>query len=228
MALIRSGEDSAEPIRSLNGPSRRAEPHTHAPGEPLRVHKNPEIAALEREVARLQKDFDARAEREAEALAEARASAKRDAETAFVRDEAQALAALKAGIADALQKADAQIKSLETLSLAIGETALQTAFAEPRHYQDMVGRAVQAQIGALRRETVLAVQVSAADFRDDMALRKLRETLGGGKLELRADPVLPAGACRIDVRLGQIEFSLPKHWEKLKSHLQSLAARDQR
>jgi flagellar biosynthesis/type III secretory pathway protein FliH len=71
---------------------------------------------------------------------------------------------------------------------------------------------------------VLRVGVSAKDFGDDSALSAIATALGGERVNIVQDPDLASGDCLIDLRLGQIELSIPKHWQLLQDELRRLAS----
>lgn len=181
------------------------------------IDRAPEIVALEREVASLRRQLE---ESEARHRID-RESAIADAQARFARDETAALAILEAGISAANAQMRERLSTLDSLALVMCETVLQKLLGDGARAQDFLTRAIAAQMAGLRRQTVLHVNVSAIDFPNDTALQKLKATLG--ETRISADAALPRGECRIDVRLGHIELSLPQYWQALSEELRRMA-----
>lgn len=212
-SLLRPASDTVQPLAWM----------ASGGTTPLR---DPIVQALEREVAHLKTALEnAKAETKRTAD-ESFARGRKEAEAGFVRDEAKRLAVLEAAVARASAHAERQIAELDALALLLCETALENAFARAPDFTDLIVRALERQLAPLRRETVLGVSVSAADFADPAALQALQERLQTGFC-IDLDTTLPAGECRIELRLGHIELSLPRYWQALKAKLRSLAATEQ-
>ena len=211
---------------ALERTSVRAVEWRSEPGEPTPAARRPEIVALEAELAALKQGLaDAEARRQ-EALLAARAEAAEEATAAYRRDDAAALATLESALEEATRSLNTRIDSMETLALLLCETALAKIFGDTNDYTDLVARALQLQLAGLRREAVIAASVSAEDFPDAASLVALEARLGANNLSLRRDHQLGKGACRLDLRLGHIELSIPDHWQELQALLRQLADRE--
>ncbi|MBC7768227.1 MAG: hypothetical protein H7124_05520 [Phycisphaerales bacterium] len=151
-----------------------------------------------------------------------RSEAKNEAEAAFKRDETASLAALEKCLSTAAESLARRIGDLEALAPLLCEIALEGVLARAEDYGDLVERALERQLADIRGESVLKVAVSGADFHDDNALSAMTGRHPG--LRIERDAMLPAGSCRIDLRLGQIELSLPNHWRDLQTRLRTLAS----
>ncbi len=186
--------------------------------------RDPEIERLEREVANLRKAMD-QAEREAEAAVEtARAETRREAETAFKQDEKHRLDLLQAALDQSVSAVHTTLTRLEALAPQLCERALSNVFDRSDDLRDLVERALAKQIAPLRSELVICMRVSAADFTSDDAIAALSARLPPPPAQLKRDENLPAGECVIELRLGQIELSLPRYWNELKAALEAAVA----
>lgn len=101
------------------------------------------------------------------------------------------------------------------------EVALEQVFGAGDR-SSLVRGFIEAQLARLRRELVLLVTVSAADFADGEQKAALQARCGDVRLEV--DERLPRGACEFQLRLGRIEFSLAEHWDRLQQELRRLAS----
>jgi flagellar biosynthesis/type III secretory pathway protein FliH len=194
---------------------------TPAPDAP--PMRDPLIDALEEEVAALKIKLE-HAEGEAKRIEEeARQAGRKQAEAEFVRDDAKRIAALTSALDEAAGEARVKIEGLDALALLICENALANVLSEPSAYRELIAGAIAKQIASLRREMALGVHVSAADFPDQAALDALGCKFAFHELTIALDATLRAGECRIDLRLGAIEISLPRYWSELKAVLKGAA-----
>jgi flagellar assembly protein FliH len=180
------------------------------------------ILDLEEQVHDLAAKLTEARKRQTQAAEEAFTRGEKTARAAYRRDEEAALAVLRTGVDSALATLRDQAANTEAVALLVCQIALEKVFGDAPDYRELVTRAVRVQIAALRRGTVVQLRVSAADFPGDQALRELEARLAAGALDIRPDPALPAGACRIELRLGQIELSVADHWDRLQSELRRL------
>lgn len=188
------------------------------------LSRRPALSGHELELARL---------REALAVAEAKANrlvvaareqGRKEALAEFARDEGKSLALLQAGVSEVVIRAREKLGALESLSLAIAENALANVFANPKGHKQAIVDAIARQVQDIKRDTVLSVAVSPADFADAARLDELARALGKGDVRIVQDGALAPGHCRIDLRLGQIEISLPEYWNALRARLNELGA----
>jgi flagellar assembly protein FliH len=138
------------------------------------------------------------------------------------RDE-DALTALSNALGEASTETLEKLGSAERLALLLCDAALARLFSDAAAQKDLLVRAIRRQVEQLRSELILSVRVSAADFPESASLQALRRILGG-QFDIKQDHGLSAGSCRIDLRLGHIDLSLPAHWAALQSELRRLAA----
>lgn len=179
-----------------------------------------QILALQHEIAELERGAAKRAHEHEQALEKARAEGKRQAAEGFRRDEGKALEALETGIASSRNSVLERLSTAEGLGLMFSEAALEQLLGDGDH-PSLVRGFIKAQLARLRRELVLFVTVSAADFSDDEQMAALRARCGDIRVEV--SDRLPSGACESQLRLGTIEFSVAKHWERLQQEIRRLA-----
>lgn len=185
--------------------------------------RDPRLGALEHEVDELRRLLAESLEERGKAIEAARTEARKDADAEHKRADADALTALRKGVASAAEKVEAHFLKEQTLALLLAQVALERVFGEAPDFQGLVTRAIRAQLHALRRGSVLTVRVSADDFGDEDALTELAATLGAGGINIAHDPGLSSGECHIDLRLGQVELSISQHWQSLQVELRRLA-----
>ncbi len=226
-SLIRLADlPSSSPVLALEAAAARAPSLEDKPRTPVRDSaRDPALSSQELEISRLRDALGVAEKKLDELVAAAREQGRKEGRESAARDEAKALAALESGVSDAVTLVRAKADELEGLALAVAETALANVFANPKLHRQLVADAILKQLREVRRETVLAVHVSPADFPDAGGLAELARTLGHADIRLLHNPSLGQGACRIDLRLGAIELSLPEHWEAIRTRLKELAAR---
>lgn len=155
-------------------------------------------------------------------IAEAREKGRQDALAAFKRDDAR----LSAQLAEALEACqrgfDRKLEELNRASLLICENALGRILERPSEFAALLASAIRIQLADLQSGTILGLRVSASDFPDTSALQALSAKVGLGQQPVTADNMLAPGECVVDVRLGQIEISLPRYWDALKARFASL------
>ena len=226
-ALIKRGEFASGAVRPL-APARVDDDlllDRHAEEAPA-PFRDPELAALERRTAGLERELEETLAGLASRIEAARAEGREEAARAHRRDDAKALELMGAAAKTSLDRLDERLAAIEAFALVLSETALQKVFAGAQDFRDLVSRSIKRQIDQLRAEAVLGVSVSAADFPDEASLQKLGASLGAplgsGRIALHRETKLARGEIRIDLRLGQIELSLPEHWSSLQALLRSL------
>jgi flagellar biosynthesis/type III secretory pathway protein FliH len=176
----------------------------------------------------------AETERLRAALARAEADAAKQAAAAHEDGRREGLAAaseaddrrLKAvsdALADARAAWDERLAALDHLALLVARTALSKFFEAGEDLPNLVARTVARQIGTVRRETIVALHVSALDFPDEEALAALADRSGSGAIEIVADPALKSGECRMDLGLGHVELGLQSRWRELSRLLEEMA-----
>lgn len=209
--LIKSADDHLGPdIRAIRWPAPTPE---DAPAPPSLLER------LEAEIEALKADLADAAASRAAAIDQARAEARLEAARAHVRDDARMLDALRKGMGNATHAFTDYLRQSEALALLLCETALEKVFGDPTIQRDLIARAIHVQVDGVNGEAVLRLSVSAADFPNEGSLSALQLD----RLLTVRDPTLAAGECRIGMRFGEIELSLPEHWDALKALLRNMA-----
>lgn len=180
-----------------------------------------EIDLLRAEIARLESVLEDREVAHARALEAAVEEARAEAARAHRRDDAAALGTLTTALGSLSARLDEKLGGVETLALNASELALANVFDPPADMMGLVSRAIRKQVSEVRAELVLAVAVSPADFPDPEALTAVAASAPGARIQI--DDALASGACRLDLRLGRIDLSLPQHWAELRDRLRQLA-----
>lgn len=224
-SLIRLADlPSSSPVLALEAAAARASSLEDKPRTSVRDPvRDPALSSQDLEISRLRDALSVAEKKLDELVAAAREQGRKEGRESAVRDQAKAISALESGVSDAVTLVRAKAEELEGLALAVAETALANVFANPKLHRQLVVDAIQRQLREVRRETVLAVHVSAADFPEAGGLTELARTLGHADIRLLHDPALDQGACRIDLRLGAIELSLSEHWDAIRTRLKELA-----
>lgn len=202
-----SGPYQQEPVRPPRAPLSEAE----------RRDLEREVEDLREALARNNQDHAAELE---ETSRKARETALREAN----EKEIERIATLRNEMTQAVEHWENTLEDLELLALALAHTALDRLLSDPANKHALIKSSIARQIEGLRRESILNICLSPADYSDD-ALRRLASDFGGG-LVFRLDPELASAACRIQLRLGQIELSLPQHRSALNKLWVALAGGD--
>ena len=218
-ALIKSG--AATDVRTFQtlaalGPVADLSPA--APAEDPRIAQlSAENEALRAEIAVARRDAEA-------AVAKAKEDGQRAGMLAAVRDDEKRIEALSGGIAAAVERFEARIAELDGLAALVARTALAKLFDKPELHGAIVPDMAARQIRSLRRDSVMTVQVSAADFPDEAALAAFSGAAGVGSASVLASSELAAGECRIDLQLGHVDVGPRAQWPALAAVLDELAA----
>ncbi|MEQ1809122.1 MAG: hypothetical protein ABL889_04295 [Terricaulis sp.] len=188
------------------------------------VEQNAEVAALRAEIERLDAELSASKGSEPARLAAARAEGRKDAEAAYKANDEAKLAALQAGLGEALEIARPAFANIETIANLIAERAIANALDEASTYRDQIARAIRNQANLLGAQTILKIAVCRADFADDAALDALARELGAAcRVEIDADHDLAQGQARLRLMLGEIELDLARYWSDVRALLVDLA-----
>lgn len=158
---------------------------------------------------------------ECERLNEALLTARREEETAVAAaleegraqgraemraDDEEKRALIEAALARASDAWRERLDALDGLAARLAGAAVAKVFGDWEQGSELVVRTARARLGTLRREAVIAVQVSAADFPDQAALEAGAAQAGGPGCRFAVDRDLEAGDCRIDLKLGAVDI----------------------
>lgn len=181
------------------------------------------LAAARAEIARLERALAAAREAGPKAEAAAREAGRREGHSEAEDDTAQRLAVLEQGVADAAASWAERLSALEPLAALIARAVLLKLVETDAAMEELVTRSVARQMALVRRETVVAIHVSAADFPDDPALARLAADGRTAGVALCADAELEPGACRMDLQLGEVELGVRARWRDAADLLAAIA-----
>lgn len=171
------------------------------------------IAELEGELTAYQDGLDTR-------LGEAFEQGRKAAQKTFFQSEAERIATLRDSAKEALCAFDQRLGLLDRTANDIALAALERVLGDASFYASFVSATIRRRLSMIAEGSVLTIRVAAVDFPDDDALHQIRSTLpAASSVELIADPLLPAGTCLLDLRLGKIDASIPLQHERLEAVL---------
>ncbi|KQN21424.1 hypothetical protein ASE86_14455 [Sphingomonas sp. Leaf33] len=136
--------------------------------------------------------------------------------------EADRVAAIARGVAEEAARFEERFALIDSLAAALARACLDRIFARPDAMAAMVTDALARHVATLRDDTVLSVRVSGTDFADTVALDEAVRT-AGARATVAIDRDLPAGACRVAARLGQVDLDVPAQWDVLARLLDDMA-----
>jgi flagellar biosynthesis/type III secretory pathway protein FliH len=203
-------------VRSLHVP--QADVRTYiATTAPMLLEKPDPLEVQAEEIAGLRIAIE-RAARTAEVKeSEARAAGFAEGAAAAEQDFRARTAALVDAAGKATAIFAAQLARSEEMAALIANAALSRLFDDPDDQAERVVSAIRRQVRELRRDTVLAIHVSADDFPTEESQGSAACAVGG--FVLVADADLPAGGCVIKLKLGELDLGLDTQWSTLSEML---------
>ena len=226
-SVIKSTELATMPGVVRKVLERQAHADVGRPAEPLPPG---EVLALRRELGELAQRLGER-DAELERLRESVQNAYREGETEGRKQgrqesdqrRADYLAALERGLDAACNRFSEDLRDLERLAVLVARESLAKILGDDESRKELLAEAIGSQLRRIEAGSVVAVQVSRADFPEPEELTRLADSLGGDRLALVATDELRAGECRIKLKLGALDVGLPQQWERLDRALQTLA-----
>lgn len=194
----------------------------HDPPKP-----DPRKAELDRLHALLAEHTAALKEAKAEvakARTEGEAAGRAAAEMAVEDSREQALELLRGGIERALGTLADGREQMEVLALLVARTALEKLFGDDRGRKEAVGALVMRQLQSVERQTLLRIEVSRQDFPDTRELAAFATEIGADEKLVSANAEFPAGACRMQLRVGTLDVGVDQQWRAVRDVLDELAA----
>ena len=140
-----------------------------------------------------------------------------------VEQDDQRLARLETGIDQAVAAFQASLGALERLAPALAREGLGRILGPSSERVPLVTAIVGHRLKTIEAQSIIHVEVSAADFADDLALEALEGTLGTLGPRVHASVSLKSGECRIKLKLGTLDVSLDQQWGRLGALLQDMA-----
>lgn len=210
-------------IRSIADPvAHRA--RDDLPAVPVRSPVELALDEARDEISRLQTALLASGELADRKRSEAFEAGRKEGRSEAGDDLDRRIASLKKGVDHAQRAWHERLAELDGLAVMLAQSALAKVFGEGADLADLVTRAIAVQVPALRDASVIRVRVSATDFPDAEALAVLRSESGVPPIEILSDPALAAGACTLDLTLGQIDLGIQSQWRELDAFLATLAS----
>lgn len=184
---------------------------------------DPRLEALERENEELRAALAAQRKAAEEAVAAARTEGERQGKAAAEDAADKRLQLLGKGVETAVAAWEKRLADLDDLAPPLARAALAKLFDESEDHSRFVGGLIARQLRLLRRDSVVAIRVSARDFQDEQALSGLGAEAATGSIRILADADLASGGCRIDLQLGHIDIGTKTQWSQLSAFLDRLA-----
>ncbi len=209
--LIKSGAEHK--VRAFLNPVR----------PPAAPAADPRIEALERENADLRAAVAAERTAAGKAAAAARAEGERLGRASAEDSAGRQIETLAKGVGDAVAAWRERLDGLDGLAAALARAALAKLLEEDGGPSRFVAGAIARQMRRLRRDSLVAIRVSALDFADPEALAALGAEAGTGSVRIIADADLKPGECRIDLQLGHIDVGPGTQWAQLAGLLDEMA-----
>lgn len=171
---------------------------------------NAAIARLERRIAELEAERD-------RLVAKARDEGYAAGSAAAATREEERAALLGQALDRAVETVSARIGAERDIAVELARAALSRLFADPAHFQTMVGQTIALWSGRLSSDTIVGIRVSPLDFPDGSALDDIRAA--NRRTEIATDASLAAGACEFDLTLGRLDASIPQQAAAVEDRL---------
>lgn len=188
--------------------------------------RDPLLEALEQKIEDLRAELAAQRIESEQAVKAARAEGERQGRTEAGDAAEKQLGLLGKGVNAAVAEWQARLDGLDGLAPSLARAALGKLFDDGEDHMRFVAGAIARQMRMLRRESLIAIRVSARDFKDEQALAALGAEAGAGSVRVIADADLASGECRIDLQLGHIDVGAATQWAQLAAFLDGLAERE--
>ena len=146
------------------------------------------------------------------------------AELAAEDSRAKALELLRQGIEGAREALADGRERMEAVALLIARNALDKLFGDDRVRKAAIGDLVMRQLAAIELQMLLQIEVSWLDFPDTGELAALAQELGLAAQHISAASDLPAGGCRMQLRVGTLDVGVDQQWGAIRNLLDELAA----
>lgn len=183
---------------------------------------DPRLDALERENEELRAALAAQRTASEKAVAAARTEGERQGKADAGDAIDKQLALLGKGVEAAVAAWEDRLADLDDLAPSLARSALGKLLDDSGGHSRFVAGVIARQMQTLRRESLLAVRVSARDFKDEEALAALGNEAGTGSVRIIADADLASGECRIDLQLGHVDVGAKTQWAQLAAFLDDL------
>ena len=222
------GKADAPTIQSLRSAWSTAQDDTVSP--PPAPVVDPELLHLREEQGRLRNRLEQQ-EVELASLRQQVEAAFKKGETqgreAGIREAADQSAKMLAGLERGMERAVATfsqaVSGLERLAPLLASQGIATILGQADDRRALVTAVVLRQLQSIEAQSVVHIEVSQADFPDDLALASLGDVLASVGTKVHAVAALKSGDCRIKLTLGTLEVGLDQQWRRLNAMLEDLA-----
>lgn len=126
---------------------------------------------------------------------------------------------LAEGLADASESLESTLQRIEGVASTLALAAVEEIVGDVADVKTRVQQVVRRQLGRLCDALPLRVRVSHEDFPDPGPIRRMLQDEGLEGVEILADASLESGACRIQVRLGEVDAGIRRQLDALASLL---------
>lgn len=215
-AVIKSGSaDAAEPFRAIKRPL----------GTVAREAPDPrdiELTALRSALERAERALAETQEAQIHALETAHEEGRKKGRAEAQDREADRLKRLDQGLTEACTAWGERVDRIDVLAPQLARAAIARLFDGVDDRAELVTAMIARRLADLRRDSVLALRVSALDFHDKPALAALAATLSNSQVEITTDPTLDAGRARFELKLGALDLDLAEQWHKVAALLEAM------
>lgn len=220
-SLIKSGTaDNTIAVRSL---AAARTPPPHAPQDDEMAALRRRIAELDSAAASHRANIERLRTQNQQAVTEAREAGRKQGLAEAGTREAERLQLLERNLTTARLELSATLPALERLAVLLARDCLEMILGEAESRADLLCAIIRTQLGRIERAAVLRVTLSTADFPDGEALQQFAARSAAPEICFAPDATLPAGGCRISLRLGEIEVGLDRQWPAMRAFLDALA-----
>lgn len=138
------------------------------------------------------------------------------------------LKALTLGVAKARDAFEqGLVETSRRLSIDLAQAALGRVLGDSALHGELIAASVGHHLAALSHDSVLAIEVSSADFPSEEALREAFAEAGAMPSQrVVAEAGRPAGSCVIRLKLGRLDLGLDSQGRRLGAAFDALRERD--
>lgn len=115
------------------------------------------------------------------------------------------------------------ISSIQRLAPLIARDGLEMIFGNGGPRADLVQEIIRSQCDKIEHSTLISVKVSEADFPSSEATDGIVPNLQRSGVMVTASAEIPAGACVMELRLGELHVGIDQQWNALRNTLEHMA-----
>jgi type III secretion protein L len=125
------------------------------------------------------------------------------------------LTVLASGVEQAVQVFHAEVAALERLAPLLAKRGLEKILGNPANYADLLAASLHHHLREIETAAIVRIEVSTRDFPNAHGVAELGSKSGCPETEVLAIEQLPAGACRVSLRLGGLDIGVDTQWSRL-------------